>query len=1088
MKVQSIRERLLHSTVIGGMALVAMGTVPAVALLTAPTVAFAQDYTTGALVGTVSDQSGNPIAGAEVIVRSTEQGFTRSYSTNETGQFRANLIPVGSYEVTVNAPGYESTVDPSVNVALGSNSGYRFTLGSTADAGASDLGDVVVVGTRPELDFSQNATGLTVNVDELVERVPVGRSVAAVALLAPRAIEGDDAFLGLPSLGGSSVAENAFYLNGLNITNFNNYIGAAQVPFDFYRTIDVQTGGYSAEFGRATGGILNAVTKSGTNEWVFELHGNYSPDALREDVPITWNRANRSPSATGAGTLNAAAPFARNDLAEAESWSVIAEAGGPLIRDRLYAYGLYQWSETETVVANSTGTQLTRTVNDIPFWGAKVDAYITDAQRLELTYFNTEGEFSPQTLNRATGAVLGGNNTFVGGENYVVRYTGNWTDWLTLSAAYGVNEDQNYIEPLDTTTSQATDARTSNAVRVPGSNVSATTNFLGTERTFYRADADITFNAFGDHHVRMGIDSEENVLSRSSSRTGGRSFTYGNGGHGTPTGTNSLAVLIGEFGAGGAPINARNEAWYIQDSWDVNENLNLQIGLRHDLFSLDGLGGQNIIELKDNFGPRVGFNLDPMGDGVDKFYGSYGRYFIPVASNLAFRSADLFYTIYYNQGTSVGTTPFNADGTPVGGLGAPSISPENDICPNLPQSGAAAGLRACEVNGDGQPEASDSKYAFGTKATNEDEFILGYERQLNDLWSVGAGVTYRKLNNVSEDIAVDYLINRYCAAQGIVGCEAAFSGDHQYIIANPGKDLTFLVRENLPNGTRPVLSFTAAETGITPARREYAGVEFTFDREYDGVWSLSGSYVLSESIGNYEGTVLSDNGQQDAGSTVLYDHRGISEGRYGLLPNHRGHQFKLFGSYTLWDSLTLGANLNITSPRKFGCISRSDSDPAAYGYGAAAGVCRPDILALAGNRDPFFTYVPFGQGSQGLVDQTDGTFQPGLDGILGNADDTPTFVEEYGPYANTRNRGTAFEGDWVYNLDVSFRYTMPTFGFMPEGITLRADVFNVFNNQAATDFDETGTIGTTVAGDPNYGMIRSYQAPRSVRFGFDLRF
>lgn len=1081
MKIQTIRERLLAGTMIGGVALAAAVALPVTAVMLAPTSASAQDYTTGGLAGTVVDENGSPVAGATISVSSNEQGYGRTLTTDANGAFRLTQMPQGSYTVRVAAPGYSTTEDPNVAVRVGGTASYGFTL-TSADAGA-DLGDVIVTASRPELDFTQSTSGLTVNVDELVERVPLGRSVADVAMLAPRVIAGDSAFGNQPSLGGSSVAENAFYVNGLNITNFNNYIGGAPVPFDFYRTIDVQTGGYPAEFGRATGGIINATTKSGTNEWVFELHGNFAPDSLREDSPIAMGRdfyamrvggtpagaACTLASLTCIETLIPGSPTARNDQTEVESWSLIAEAGGPIIRDRLYIYGLYAAQESRTSTVNNTNATRTTTKNDIPFWGAKVDAYITDAQHLEFTYFNTEGDFSPAQTRVSDGANIGGSNVFVGGENWVARYTGNFTDWFTLSAAYGVSEDQNYTEPLDTTSVWAADFRTNpNGVRIPGSNVSQTTNFLSTKREFYRVDADLLFSWKGDHHVRMGMDNETTTLRRFSKRTGGYNlFYYSGDDFFSPAGTDYLDVLTGIFGLDGAPIEGTNEAFYIQDSWDITEDLNIQIGLRHDLFSLDNLTGQNVIELSDNWGPRFAFNLDPFGNGTDKFYASYGRYFIPVASNLSFRGADIFYDTYFTP--SVGNTyTVNPDGTPVGGLGNVAVNPDLQICP-AGAPGGAAGLRACLVNGDGTAEPADSKYAHGTKATNEDEFIIGYERKLDDLWTVGAAVSYRKLNNVSEDIAVDYLVRQYCdtvlTGAQLTACYDQFSGDHQYIIANPGQDLTFLVREALPNGQRPVISFTAAETGIAPARREYKGLELTIDRAFDGKWSLNGSYTLSKSEGNYEGTVLSDNGQTDAGSTILYDHLGLIEGKYGLLPNHRGHQFKLFGSYQVFEGFTIGMNYSLISPRHFGCLSRATFDALSFGYGASAGVCRPDVMALAGHTDP---YRPLGLGTTGTVG-----------GATGPA---------YQDYAKTTNRGSVFTSDWTSNLDLSVRYTLPTFGFMPQGITLRADVFNVFDESAATDFTETGTTGSGISGNANYGMANGFQAPRQVRFGFDLVF
>lgn len=1028
MKIGTIRGRLLTSTMMGGIAVVAAGALPVAVVTLAPTVASAQDYTTGGLAGTVADQSGRPISGATVTIRSTEQGFSRTTTTGANGAFRASLVPLGNYEVSIAAPGFETSVDPRVTVRLGSEASYTFTLG-TSDSGATNIDEIVVVGTRPELDFTQTTTGLTVDVAELVTRVPVGRSVTAVALLAPKVIPGDANFGNQPSLGGSSVAENAFYVNGLNITNFNNYVGGGAVPFDFYRTIDVQTGGYPAEFGRATGGVLNAVTKSGTNEFMFALHGNWSPDSLRETSPDTY--------------------LTNNGRGYDESWSIIAEAGGPIIRDRLYAYGLYQWQESETETYGiTTGTKTVNT-NDIPFWGVKLDAYLTESQRLEFTYFDTEGEAdnTNYSYNNATGAVganpQGGNTPFLGGQNWVARYTGNFTDWLTISAAYGKNEDSGYTAAKNLVDNYAADVRTGTSIRVSPNQTQIASNFQHTERTFYRGDVDLTFSYLGDHHVRMGFDHEETELSHSVLANGPTPqayFYYAGDDYVTIDGQDYIDVLYENLGAGGAPVKGENTAFYIQDAWEITEDLSIQIGLRHDQFKLSNLSGEQVLDLKENWGPRLAFTLDPIGNGVDKFYGSYGRYFIPPASNLSFRGYDSYADVYFlPAGNAATITVDPATGLPVGGLGdaVGAVTPggfagELQICPDF-VPGNAAGTASCFVYGNGTQEPADAKYALGTKATNEDEFIIGYQRRLDDLWTVGAAVTYRTLNNVSEDIAVDYLVLQYCEAQGISCPE--FTGDHQYVIANPGEDLSFLVRETLPNGQRPILNFTASEVGLPKARRDYLGLEVSFERAYDGVWSLQGSYTLSKSEGNYEGTVLSDNSQADAGSTILYDHYGLTEGTYGLLPNHRAHQFKLFGSYTFFDSLTVGANYSLISPRHFGCLGRSQIDPFAAAYGAASFNC------------------PIGPN---------------------------------GTYISTP-RGSQFESDWTSTLDLSLRYTLPTYGFMPKGVTLRADVFNVFDDDAAQDFVETGSLSGG-APNPRYQLPIGYQAPRSVRFGFDIAF
>jgi len=1043
LKIQTIRERLLAGTMIGGVALAAAVALPAAAVMLAPTSASAQDYTTGALSGTIVDENGSPVSGASVQISSNEQGFSRTVAAGANGAFRVPLVPLGSYTVTVSANGYQTTSDPNVTVRLGGNSAYTFTLNSAAAAGA-DLGEIVVTASRPELDFAQTTTGATINVAELVKEVPIGRNITSVALLAPRVIPGDSAFGNQPSLGGSSVAENAFYINGLNITDFNTYVGAVDVPFDFYRTVEVKTGGYPAEFGRATGGILNAVTKSGTNDFMFALHGNWNPSDLREESRMAYNSADAW-------------------LTDVESWQIAAEIGGPIIKDRLYAYGLYQWQDFEQSTFSSYSGTASNVTYDDPFWGVKLDGYITEGHHLEFTYFDTSVE--QLTLNRTftdtdgdgfgdtVGAnVSSGTRGLFGGENWVARYTGNFTDWLTVSAAYGINENRADSFALDTDTTYARNMVTGAFLTTQRSLASQNQS---TKREFYRFDADLNFDWNGAHHVRLGMDNEDTELVHGLVVNGQAQRAYQLYG-------SYVRVLTENMG--GRPVDGQNRAFYIQDSWDLTDQLNLQIGLRHDQFILNNLAGQQVIDLKNNWGPRFAFSLDPFGEGRDKFYASYGRYFIPPASNLSFRGSDDYYWAYYRYATDADGFSVNADGT-ANGIGVPFVGGSSSFrtCPTSAGYGAA-GTVACQVYGTGEQEPADSKYAYGTKATNEDEFIVGYQRQVNDLWSVGAAVTYRKLNNVSEDVAVDSIVNAYCESQGMV-CDAPYAGnslgyfgDYQYIIMNPGKDVSFLVRSALPDGSRPVLTVSAAEMGLPKAKREYAGLELTFERAFDGRWSLNGSYALSKSIGNYEGTVLSDNGQDDAGSTILYDHTGLMDGAYGLLPNHRAHQFKLYGSYRLFDNFTVGANLSVISPRHFACQGSHPTDPDAAGYGASSFYC--PVMALDG------TYANDNP-------DADGYPQP-----------TSAAQEEY----VLSPRGSTFRSDWETKLDLSFRYTLPAFGGMSEGLVLRADVFNVFNTRKITNFNNLSDYDVQYDYNVDYGKPTSFQAPRSVRVGFDLQF
>ena len=115
------------------------------------------------------------------------------------------------------------------------------------------------------VDVTSTETATNISREELA-RLPVDQDVTSVALLAPGVNKGTAGFGGI-TFGGSSVAENSYYVNGLNVTDFYNRNGFSEAPFAFYQEFQVKTGGYSVEFGRSTGGVVNAVTRSGSNDF-----------------------------------------------------------------------------------------------------------------------------------------------------------------------------------------------------------------------------------------------------------------------------------------------------------------------------------------------------------------------------------------------------------------------------------------------------------------------------------------------------------------------------------------------------------------------------------------------------------------------------------------------------------------------------------------------------------------------------------------------------------------------------------------------------------------------------------------------------
>ncbi len=1052
MSKKTMVGRFLRSTMLSGVAAAAAAPVALVATSAILSPAAAQDYSSGAIAGNVVDASGAPISGATVTIRSLDQGFSRTDTTSSTGAFRfVGLVP-GNYEITAASGGQTETVESARVTASGT---ARFTV---VVGGAAATGDeVVVTGTRQNLDFANTTTGVNLDVENLVKEIPIGRDLTSLMLLAPGTVSGDSAFRSgnLASISGSSVAENAYYINGLNVTDFNNYLGSSLVPFEFYKSVEVKTGGYPAEFGRATGGVINAVTKSGSNDFFAAVHLNWEPDALRSDAPDT----------VADGTTGAIAE--RNGLDEERNFDAILEVGGPIIKDRLFVYGLVEMNDNVEKDASAlTGVQIAD-YQKSPFWGVKVDAYPIDNHHIEFTYFDTDRTTVRRTYayDEATdsiGSVQTGEGRFrLGGESFVAKYTGNLTEWLTISGAYGKNNDQNELEPIFGSFAQnfvqdGGDGSTCGGVGALCTDQTTTVldNPQYTEREFYRADADIFVSFLGDHHFRFGWEKEKNFLEHFGVRTGPDAIVAPNGipgglayiirrcvGSRAPicTGTPTLPpgstiVELNYFNTGGQ-FDSENTAYYFQDEWNVTDRLTLNLGVRLDQFANFTADGSQYVDFDNLWAPRAGFSFDPWGDGRGRLYGNFGVYFLPVAGNTAFRQgAQEFYFREFWTFTGV-----DAEGLPI--LDEQLTNWGGQDCPfELNAQGttsAPAGSPSCAVTGDGSVQDPTASIARNLRATREREIIVGYEHQLTDLWTLGINYTRRNLRATAEDVAIDAAVIDFCNENGIdqstTACSSIWTGFHQYTIINPGSDQTITLNDLLPGETEQrTIAFTAEQLGYPKAERLYQAVEFTFERAFDGVWSLNGSYTWSESEGNTEGYVQSDFGQDDAGITQDFDQVIFTEGAYGLLPNHRRHRLKLWGSYQVTEAFLVGSQIQLGSPRPLSC----------FGYHPGAG------------------YIPaVANSAYGAASHYCGS--------------------ELAP------RGEGGETDWIFNMNVALRYNIET----PTGqdVTLRADVFNIFNMDGVQERFETGELDLNVP-HPRYGLPTAYQEPRYVRFGVDITF
>jgi hypothetical protein len=349
----------------------------------------------------------------------------------------------------------------------------------------------------------------------------------------------------------------------------------------------------------------------------------------------------------------------------------------------------------------------------------------------------------------------------------------------------------------------------------------------------------------------------------------------------------------------------------------------------------------------------------------------------------------------------------------------------------------------------------------------EDEYTVGIEHHFSnesgqfgvldewlDGWDVGLHYTYRSLIQTLEDTELSAALQTYCADHSIAGCATAFPTGSEWVLINPGKPVVYQTTE-LPGtgGALTTITLTPDEVGQPAASREYNAVELVFSRPFDGVWGVDGSYTWMRSTGNYEGGVKSEIGQTDTGLTQDFDQQVSEIGAHGFLPNNRTHTFKIHASYAPVEDVLLGVSGLLQSPRKYGCYGYSPSVYNGVNY---------DL----GSSDSSW-FCPVG---------TAGTTSYGT----GYATDGVT------PQAILTPRGSQFESQWLAQVDLFFKFTIPQ-DLVPVDASFNTSIFNVFNSHAKLDFQESGDRGSHVV-NPFYGQPTGFETPRYMRFGLELRY
>ena len=996
---------------------------------TVSTGAMAQSNTTGNIFGQATP-------GSTVVIENVGTGAKRTLSLDAAGRFQATALPPGQYKVNLMS-GAKVTETRDAEVFIGQGAEVKFTGGST-------LSTVQIVGQRKTIDVSSSNNGASFTAKQL-DQLPIARDIASIIQLAPNTTRGDYRYNGASSMGGAAPSENAFYINGFPATNPLNQLGSSTLPFGAIGQTQILTGGFGAEFGRSTGGVVNITTKSGTNQWEAGVSMSATPNSLRgKQQDIYYSRTGDPANASTDGTL-----YRRRSENTQDEYSLGAYIGGPLVQDKLFMF-----VAAESLRSNSSLVSLPTSsiaTGDVAKWGwsdrqdvsnrylAKFDWNLTDDHRLELTLIGDQSTRNEKLsgYNYATGARNGvtgftadyknvSDQTPVGMDDQILKYTGNLTDDLTVTALYGRAQSPhtNTFTAGGAGGSMRTVTLLTPTAAAPGlvyNNPQAVTkNQLpdGAKDEVTSARLDLEYR-IGKHTVRAGVDN--NKLSSYNAGDffpGGGTYRYQY--TATPTTTKVGGVTVASGGVLGTQGYYGREriffdvtdafsdqsAQYIEDRYQVTKDVLVSLGLRNESFANKNPAGETFLEQKNVLSPRFGAAWDVNGDASLKVFGSLGRYSVQIPTHLAVRGAGPS-TYLQQYFTYSGVGP---DGAPIGRVNlGPQVSPDGEI---------------------GTPKDANVLASTNLKPNQQDEITLGFEKAFSDSLNFGAKVTYRKMLATIDDFCDQTPIDNYAAAHGI---DASNYGGFNCASVNPGETNNLMVDYKGTRSNYTLVSLTPQDMGFAPgqAQRTYLAVDLFLEHPLKNGWYGKVNYTYSRSEGSTEGQTLSDIGQTDVAATQAWDFPQLMEYSYGRLPNDRTHQLKAYGFYNLNSEWSIGANVLVATGRPRSCIgSYAGTNPAGDpGYGSASHYCN------------------------GV---------PSPRGTLGNL---PT---------DSR-------------LDLNFVYK-------PEkvkGLALKVDVFNVINQQTIQAVEEvynTGALGTPVLS--TYERVLSYTEPRSVKLSmsYDYKF
>ena len=1059
--------------------------------------------TTGSIEVTVKDPNGAVVPNASVTIessrsgRSSTTGFRRSVTTDESGFQRVLQIPPGTYQVTIAANGFAGKTLDNIDVVLGKATPVSIeltiTASATVDVTGSNESPIDVTDSKIQTNISQKDA----------ELLPKGTNFSSVLKVSPATRP--EPLSGGFQIDGASGTENTFVIDGQEVTNpINGTLNTNNnLPFQLVQEVQIKSSGFEAEYGGATGGVVNVVTRGGSNDFRGEFGMSFTPNSFQPVArPILY--------------LGDELEYVQPSREPGLGFFPTATFGGPLVKNRVWFFGSYtpQIIERERTIDYRTELPTTvykaRQKNEYAF--ARIDAQPIDTLRLTGSFtYNPVIQYGelPTVTSQFDGFLPSGNGlegaayqSQLGGRRNAKNANGQivWTPTgnLVLSGRLGhsfLNEKLGTYgrPPAFPYAPSTTTILCSASGGIPpasagcergqdnGIEFFAGTIFDATKRNTFDLDATYITSFLGRHEFKFGY--QYNGLSNDvlSANNGyiilryGRSIDVYSGRTVTPSaplceeGQTTNCVL----GSGSVvrqskqgSVSSRNEGFFFQDKWQPTSRLTLNLGLRTERENVPSFaeGAPDLVfDFQDKIAPRIGVAYDLTGDGKTKISGFFGWFYDRFKYELPRGSfgGDTYYQDYFeilpnfppafqlNANTLLGTTV-------------------NSVGGNCPATGFVYGQIRCSIDRRVPSNAPGRAFEdFGgidpdIKAYRQTELTFTFERQLSEKFVLQARYTHKKLDRTVEDL-------------GFI----TPSGSEAYIIGNPGMGLTKSFRES---------------QGLTPVKavRDYDALEIRLDRRFADDFYFNANYTLSRLYGNYSGLSSSDElvtgtvddstrftGRNNPNVSRFFDapfaeSTVAGNDNLGPLATDRPHVFKFSGAYSLDWNKRFGFGANNTTEFQTFFTAQSGSPLTTF---ADIGGLDTIILDRRGDlgRTEMFTQTDFAIRHR---------FRFGRDNrftLVGEVDILNLFNE-----SNELARFTLIDPT-VYNLED------PSNGLVTvqEAETLGRSALLRLAQQRFQTNGAPGIVSQATSAanrDPRYNRPILFQSPREIRFGFRFMF